>query len=487
MPSFPLPLGDYIAGQWTKPLTPDGEITLHSPADTNDLIATHLFALRHVDSAIDAAQRAFRPWRRTANDERDACLRRYQAALRQHAEDIAITITREVGKPLSEARGEVTAMISKIDLSLSEGRQWTPDTVLNDLPGEIRHRPLGVLTVIGPFNFPGHLPNGQIVPALAAGNTVVFKPSEKAPGTGAWIAQCIHEAGFPKGVFNLVQGQATVAQKLVQHDEIAGILFTGSLAVGKAILKANVERVDRLIALELGGKNASIVFDDADLDHAVEQVAFAAYATSGQRCTSTSRVIVSEKIADAFCSKLIKKTQQLIIGYPFDANVFMGPVISSTTRNSILDAQKHAHDSGCEVLVKGQVVDVPGHPGWYLSPSLLKIPSSNLHIPGYSDTELFGPDLAVYTAHDIDSAIELANRTPFGLVAAVFTRSTATFNYCADELEVGIVHFNRSTAGASSRLPFGGIKSSGNHRPAGIFAGRLCSYPQAILGNPGSR
>lgn len=474
-------LGDYLDGGFTSTLRASQTITVRSPADTIDIVATHAVSVAHVDVAVHSARRAFRAWRRTPASERDAALRRYQAALQRYLEPIATTITREVGKPISEARQEVSAMISKVDVMLTEGRTFTADRVLKDVPGEIRHRPLGPLLVIGPFNFPGHLPNGQLVPALASGNPVIFKPSEKAPTTGSWIAQCIHEAGFPKGVFNMVQGDGTTAQQLAQHSDIAGILFTGSLAVGQAIAIANAERIDRLIALELGGKNASIVLEDADLDLAVQQITFAAYATSGQRCTSTSRVIVARPILDEFCAKLTHATKQLTVGYPFDENVFMGPVISEATRQTLLAAQSAALSCGYVALVRGSVVDVPGRTGFYLSPSLLLAPHTRAMVPGYSDVELFGPNLAVYAVGDVDEGIEVANNTSFGLAAAVFTRSSDVFAYVADELDVGMVHFNRSTAGASGRLPFGGTKLSGNHRVAGIFANRLCTYPQAIL------
>lgn len=476
------PQGDFIAGRFITASNADSSIVVTSPADTNDHIATYSVAVQHVFAAVQAAQDAFKPWRRLSSSARDDYLRRYQAALRSHSEAIAQTITREVGKPIAEARGEMSAMVNKVDMVLGEGRSWTPDKVLADLPGHVRHRPLGVVAIIGPFNFPGHLPNGQIVPALAAGNTIVFKPSERAPGTGAWLAQCANEAGFPSGVFNLVQGHAASAQALVQHDALSGILFTGSLPVGKAIVAANVERVGRLIALELGGKNASIVLADANLELAVEQVAFAAFATSGQRCTSTSRVIVADSIVDLFCEKLVGAVQKLQVGYPFDPSVFMGPVISDAARAGILHAQTTAVAAGYEPLLPGRSLEVPGRPGWYLSPSILRAPADRRHVPGYSDAELFGPDLAVYAAADTEDALALANDTPFGLVAAVFTQSQATFEYCASELEVGAVHWNRSTAGASGLLPFGGIKQSGNHRPAGILAGQLCAYPQAILG-----
>ncbi|MCG8553812.1 MAG: aldehyde dehydrogenase family protein, partial [Proteobacteria bacterium] len=380
-----------------------------------------------------------------------------------------------------EAEGEVSAMIGKVGLCLGEAAELTATRVLSDLPGEIRYRPLGVIAVVGPFNFPGHLPNGQIVPALLLGNTVVHKPSEKTPSTGTWMARCFEEAGLPSGVFNLVQGPAPVAVALVQHPDLDAILFTGSAAVGKRIVQANIERPERLIALELGGKNASIVLDDCDIEAAARQIAFAGYVTAGQRCSATSRVIATQRVAERLRKRIGDIASRIHVGYPGDPDVFMGPMISKEARAALADVGRRAEAHGFEPAPAGGELSVEGRNGWYVRPSLHLAPNPNAIFPGYTDEELFGPDMVLYTVSDLDEAIELANATRYGLVASVYTGSRERFEQAANELDTGVLHWNRSTAGASGRLPFGGIKQSGNHRPAGLTTGLSCSYAQGVL------
>jgi succinylglutamic semialdehyde dehydrogenase len=471
---------DFVAGRFERPASPEGEFALRSPADQDDLIATVAYSSGQVDRAIDAARSAFSTWRKLGLPARAELLRKYQAALKVNLEAIAKAISREIGKPLWEARTEAQAMISKVDVTLGEGAAFTKDLRVDDLPGEIRHRPLGVVSVIGPFNFPGHLPNGQIVPALLQGNTVVFKPSDKGVMTSVVMAQCFAEAGFPPGVFSVVQGAVSVAQHLVTHPGIDAILFTGSVPVGQQIIAANAHRPGLLIALELGGKNASVVLDDADLERTVRELAFSGFATAGQRCTATSRVIVTRGIADALCARLAAAATHATVGHPLDEGVFMGPVISEHTRRSLLAAQQLAIKAGFEALAPSTVVEARTR-GFYVRPGVHRAPAGVHALAGYTDTELFAPDLAVVVVDSLEQAIAVANDSPFGLSAAVFTRSSTAFEHCADELRVGVIHWNRSSAGASGRLPFGGIKASGNHRPAGITMGQSCVYPLGVL------
>ncbi|MFI5307230.1 MAG: aldehyde dehydrogenase family protein [Polyangiales bacterium] len=486
--SLELPLldrpGDYIGGAFVRPAPADGALVIQSPADVHQHVSTHEHAVAHVDRAVETARAAFRAWRRQAPEARAERLRRYQARVRAHREDLALAIALEVGKPLWEARTEVDSMIGKVDLVLGEGARFTATQELRDVPGEIRHRPLGVLAVIGPFNFPGHLPNGQIVPALALGNCVVHKPSEKTPSAASLMARCFDEAGFPRGVFNLVQGPAEVGRRLTVHADIEGILFTGSVAVGRRIVADNAARPERLIALELGGKNAAIALDDCDLERTARAIAFAAFATAGQRCTSTSRLIATPGIAVPLTERIVEITRALRVGHPLDAEVFMGPMISSPSRAGLLAAQAHARDAGYDALIPGGVAEVPGHDGFYVMPAIHRASRPGLSVEGYTDHELFGPDLAIEVAEDLDAAVAAANGTRFGLAASVFTRSADAFERAAEDLRVGVVHWNRSSAGASGRLPFGGVKESGNHRAAGILVGGTCSHPQAVLLEP---
>jgi succinylglutamic semialdehyde dehydrogenase len=470
---------DFIQGRFTHAEKPEGELTVRSPADQSDLIGVYRWNRVQVDHALDAARAAFGPWRRLPLEARVGYLTKYQAALKAHEEDLARSIAREIGKPLWEARTEVGAMITKVQVSIGEGMAFVKDTRLDDLPGEIRHRPHGVVAVLGPFNFPGHLPNGQIVPALLTGNTVLFKPSDKGPETAVWMARCFHEAGLPPGVFNVVQGGVPVAEHLVSHPHVDAILFTGSVPVGQRIVAANAHRPGVLVALELGGKNASLVLDDCDLERTVRELAFSGFATAGQRCTATSRVLVTRGIADQLCERLAAAAQSVKVGHPFEDGVFMGPVISDATQRALFVAQEKARAHGFEALAPGGAVDV-GKKGFYVRPAVHRA-QGHAKVAGYTDTELFAPDLAVQVVDSLDEAMAAANDTPFGLSAAVFTRSQESFELCADTLRVGVLHWNRSSAGASGRLPFGGIRASGNHRPAGVLMGQSCTYPLAVL------
>jgi succinylglutamic semialdehyde dehydrogenase len=475
---------DFIDGRFCTAAHAEAELMVVSPSDDTDLVAPALqVAKSQIEEAVVAARRAFLKWRKVTPENRADLLRDYQSALKRNMESLTLSIAREIGKPLWEAKTEVQAMVTKIDVTLNESVSYVKNTHIEDLPGEIRHRPHGVIAILGPFNFPGHLPNGQLVPALLAGNTVVYKPSEKAPLTSRLMAQCFLEANFPPGVVNIVQGHAPIAEALSTHRDIDALLFTGSLAVGQKIIAANAHRPGLLVALELGGKNASLVFGDCDFERAAREIAFSGFGTAGQRCTATSRVIVTRDIAEKFAQRLAALAKNTRAGHFQDPTAFCGPVISEQSRNQLIHAQSLAIAAGFTALAPGGRVERPQR-GFYVQPAVHLAPEKFVPVPKYTDTELFGPDLAVLVAESIDEAIWIANETPFGLSAAVFTENKAVFEKCADELRVGVLHHNRSSAGASGRLPFGGIKSSGNHRPAGILMGTSCVYPMGILGAP---
>lgn len=473
--------GNFINGVFVSPEQADGEIVTLSPADQSDVVGRHKISVNAVDEAVKAAADAFPAWRALARSEREALLRRYQDVLRKYEDELATTISREVGKPLWDARGEAKALPAKVDLMLGRGAEPTRDYELESVSGRVNFRPYGVMAVVGPFNFPVHLPNGQIVPALLHGNTVVFKPSDKTPNAAVIMARCFEEAGFPKGVFNLVQGEVDGAKALVAHDQVDGILFTGSAAVGKAILRTNAENPGKMIALELGGKNASIVLDDADLEHTRRQIAFAAFASGGQRCTATSRVFATPGIIDALSEALADAARQIKVGHPLSDGVFMGPMVAKDARDAFLSALADAKAGGYEALVESEPLSPQGKEGWYVSPSVYRAKSSDVDIVGYTRDELFGPNVAIYPVKDLDEAIELTNSTRYGLAAGVFTADKSKFEYAAERLRIGVLNWNRSSAGASGSLPFGGVGDSGNNRPAGISAGQFCAWPQSTL------
>src|SRR5882672_2157824 len=318
---------DFIAGSWADPEAPDGAIEDRSPADLSLVLGRHPWAVAQVDAAVEAARTAQRSFAAVPQSDRAQLVRHIGAILKKHEEELARAIALDVGKPLWEARTEAQACSAKAAITADEGLKLVADFPAPGQAGaECRFRPLGVLAVLGPFNFPVHLPNGHVLPALACGNAVVLKPSDVAPHAAEVYARCLEQAGVPRGVFNLVQGGPAVGAALSAHREVDGVLFTGSWAVGQAIQKANLGQT-KLLALEMGGKNAAIVLGDADPDKAAYDVLFSAFVSAGQRCTAASRAIV---VGDArrFARRIAQLAQQLSIGHPLDGDVFMGPLAS---------------------------------------------------------------------------------------------------------------------------------------------------------------
>jgi succinylglutamic semialdehyde dehydrogenase len=428
-----------------------------------------------VGPAVEAARRAAPAWGAAPPEKRVAALRRFQAEARRRAEDLAFVISRETGKPLAESRAEAEAMAAKVDVTL---REALPAVSPREVPlpggakGRVTYRPLGVAAVIGPFNVPGHLPNGQIVPALLAGNAVVFKPSEQTPFTGQLVAQLWDEAGLPPGVFNLVQGGGAAGAALAAHRDVGAVFFTGSAAVGRKLSALCAEDTGKLLALELGGKNAALVAADAPMDLAVREIVHGAFSTTGQRCSSTSRVLVHRRAAKRFLDAFLPAVDAVRAGY-FDQGAFMGPLIGAAAVDRFLGAAGGARKAGFETLREGRAV-APGRRGHYVSPSVRLREGPPRAEAGYADTELFAPDVAVTVCRDEDEMVSLHNASRYGLAAAVFTASRKRFEGLRPRLEAGVVHWNRSTAMSPASLPFGGLKASGNHRPAGLDVLRHC-------------
>ncbi|MEE2906196.1 MAG: aldehyde dehydrogenase family protein [Planctomycetota bacterium] len=453
------------------------------PARPDVVIWSGTPCLSHVDDAVAAARKAFGGWSALSIEARADYLCRWRDVTAAHVDELAELIAREVGKPAAEARIEATALGGKVDLTLEQsvvGRidDWTAEAG-SGRTGRCRYRPHGVMAVIGPFNFPAHLPNGQFIPAMLAGNTVVFKPSELAPAVGQRLGELMQEAGLPPGVFNVVQGRADESRRLCTHEDVNGILFTGSWPVGRTILEQNLDSPGRLVALELGGNNPAIVHEDADLRLAVIECARAAFATTGQRCTCTRRILVHERIADAFLAALCTTASTLLVGAHDDPMPpFMGPLITEEARSRVLESQRAIVARGGRSLVPS--VELP-RDGWFLSAGVLEVTGFSLD----HDEEIFGPLVQVCTVSSLDEALDQAGRTRYGLAASIFSRDEAIFDHCFAELSTGCLNWNVGTAGASSRLPFGGVGRSGNHRPAAALAIDSCAYPVASLLQPG--
>ncbi|MBC7693374.1 MAG: aldehyde dehydrogenase family protein [Methylotenera sp.] len=478
--------GNYIDGKFQRPPEVNGELINKSPADFKDEIGRFPYSYSSVDASLGAAKRAFKPWKNRPLQERAELLRKYQAAVRRREEEFMEIISREVGKPLWESKTEVSALLAKVDVTINDSMKLVADLeipgIMENTHGSCTYRPLGVMAVIGPFNFPAHLPNGHIVPALLTGNTVVFKPSEKTPMVAQLMAECFHEAGFPAGVFNLIQGEKEVGRRLCIHESVDGILFTGSYEVGTRIKQDTLQQHWKLLALEMGGKNSAIVWDDANMDLALHETLIGGFMTAGQRCSSTSRIIVQSSKVEEFVQKFHTKAKAFSIGHPLD-NPFMGPLIDSGSTDRYLKFLGIASREGCEIIMRGKALDLSPQ-GNYVAPSICWVQDSSLAAAKksvYQQTELFAPNVAILSADTIEDAVELANVTQYGLVSSVFTQSRETYTYCKREIEAGLINWNKSTVGASSRLPFGGLKKSGNHFPTALTSVFYCTTPVASL------
>lgn len=478
--------GNYISGRFDKPQEKIGSIVLKSPADLTDQVGEFYYSFKSVDDAVDSARSAFGDWRRLPQTERSNFLVKYRDALKKRENDLAEMISREVGKPLWESKSEVTTMMNKVDVTIADGLPLVTTrnypSIMENTYGVWAQRPHGVFVVLGPFNFPGHLANGHIVPALLTGNTVIFKPSEKSPGVGQIMAECFHEAGLPAGVFNMVQGEREVGRRLAVSEGIDGILFTGSYEVGLKIKQDTIQQYWKVIALEMGGKNAAIVCEDANLDTAIYETLTGAFITAGQRCSSTSRILVHKSVFDNFVQKFHERAKAFKIGHPSD-NPFMGPLIDSAAIEKYLRFLGIASREGCDVIMRGKQLEF-GRKGYYVTPSICLVRNNalaSIKKSIYQQNEIFGPNVAIYSYETQTEAIELANATQYGLVASVFTSNREMYRKISEDLRVGLVNWNRSTVGASSKLPFGGLKRSGNHFPTAISATTYCTYPVASL------
>lgn len=468
---------DYLDGRFVP--IPGDALRSTNPAAPDQIIWQGTPRLDHVDAAVDAARRAFPAWAALELEQRVAYLRRWQQVTINNAEKIAGVITDEMGKVLHESLLEAKALAEKVDVTLGEhslGRVSDYEvSVGKTREGFCRFKPHGVMAVIAPFNFPAHLANGHFVPALLMGNTVILKPSDKVPAVGQFLAELIHECGLPPGVFNVVQGGAEIASNLVAHEDIDGIAFTGSWPVGRRVLEANLNRPGRIIALEMGGNNATVVLDDAHLRQGVLECVRAGFSTTGQRCTCTRRIILQRGIAERFIPAFCKAVSTLLIGPGrSDTPVFMGPLVVSRAVDEVLRFQRDLVHAGGRVLVESTRMDREGH---FVTPGVIEVDSFSLE----RDAEVFGPLVQLCIVDSLDEAIEQANMSRYGLAASIFTTSEPSWQKFFREAKAGCINLNTGTAGASSKLPFGGVGHSGNHRPAAAFSVDYCAYPVANM------
>ncbi|MHA3059075.1 succinylglutamate-semialdehyde dehydrogenase [Acinetobacter sp. ANC 4636] len=466
----------YIAGTWLQGRGAPLEKT--NPV-TNQLIwKSNSANSADVDAACQAARSAFKHWARQSLDVRVEVVQCFASLLEQNKNQLAEVISQETSKPYWETLTEVQAMIGKVAISLRAYEQRTGEssTTMADGVASLRHRPHGVLAVFGPYNFPGHLPNGHIVPALIAGNSIVFKPSELTPWTAEATVKLWQQAGLPSGVLNLVQGGRETGEALAQHPEIDGLLFTGSASTGYQLNRQMAGAPEKILALEMGGNNALIVEDFEDVNAAVNVAIQSAFISAGQRCTCARRILVKHGAqGDAFIQRLVEVAGKLQIGaWDTEPQPFMGGVISSAAAERMLHAQQALLDLGATSLLAMTRLQADSS---LLSAGILEVTG----VANVPDEEYFGPLTCIQRYDDFAQAVELANKTRFGLAVGLIATQRALFDELLIEARAGIVNWNKPLTGASSAAPFGGVGASGNHRPSAFYAADYCAWPMASL------
>ncbi|TAM52955.1 MAG: succinylglutamate-semialdehyde dehydrogenase [Paraburkholderia sp.] len=466
----------YIDGQWCE----GGGASFASRNPGTDTVVWEgkSASANDVERAVASARRAFESWSAQPFEARVEIVRRFAAVLSERKEQLAHAIGRETGKPLWEARTEVAAMAAKVEISITAYHERTGEKRLPMADGTavLRHRPHGVVAVFGPYNFPGHLPNGHIVPALIAGNTVVFKPSELAPGVARATVEAWREAGLPAGVLNLVQGEKDTGVALANHRQIDGLFFTGSSDTGTLLHKQFGGRPEIVLALEMGGNNPLVVAGVEDIDAAVHHTIQSAFLSAGQRCTCARRIFVPrDAFGDRFLARFAQVASRIAYGaYDADPQPFMGAVVSARAAARLVAAQTRLLAAGARPLLAMEQRD---ERLGYVSPAILDVTD----VAQLPDEEHFGPLAQIVRYTDFDEAIARANDTVYGLSAGLLADDEVLWTRFHRTIRAGIVNWNRPTNGASSAAPFGGTGRSGNHRPSAYYAADYCAYPMASV------
>jgi succinylglutamic semialdehyde dehydrogenase len=451
----------------------DNTLISYEPASGEELWRGHH---GDVDAAVSTARRAWASWAAQPLGNRLEILRGFANEVRRQTEPLAELIAREAGKPLWEARTEVDAVVNKVDISVQAYAERTGKKKFDSGVGSsaaVRHKPHGVMAVLGPYNFPAHLPNGHIVPALIAGNAVLFKPSEKTPAVGEALVACFHAAGVPQDVIQLVIGGPEEGKALVAHPGVDGVLFTGSAQAGIAINRKLAANPGKIVALEMGGNNPIVVIETPKMAETAALIVQSAFTSAGQRCTAARRLIVKNTVYDDLMEQLLPLTRKLMVGDPLgEPQPFMGPVIDNDTADRLSESFVALMTAGGRPLLhmRRTVPDLP-----FLTPGIIDVTD----IPERPDIELFGPVLQVIRVPDLDAGITEANNTRYGLSASLIGGSPDDYGRFWANIRAGIINWNAPTNGASSKAPFGGIGLSGNHRPAAYYAADYCAYPVA--------
>ena len=450
-----------------------------NPADDSVVWSGNAATEDDVEQAIKSARVAFPAWAALTLEQRERHVLAFCEKLQSQEHTMAELIAKETGKPLWESTVEAKTMQAKVNASIKANHERAGSRV-TDIPtggrAVLKHRPHGVLAIFGPYNFPGHLPNGHMIPALLAGNTLVFKPSDLTPGVGELMVELWEASGLPSGVVNLVQGQIETGKALAGHPGIDGLLFTGSSRTGHMLHNQFGGQPEKVLALEMGGNNPLIIDDTVSVNAAVYGIIQSAFITSGQRCTCARRLFVPEgHYGDTIISALQKATAQIKVGaWDQKDQPFMGPVVSAMAADGILEAQSALKALGGEVLLPVQ--QLPQGKAW-LTPGIIDVTAIN-DLP---DDEYFGPLLQIIRYSDFSDAVAQANDTRYGLSAGLFSVDQEKFTYFDQHIRAGIVNWNRQTTGAAGTAPFGGVGASGNHRPSAWYAADYCAYPVASV------
>jgi succinylglutamic semialdehyde dehydrogenase len=482
-------LGNYFNNSFhlppvTGPHAVENIIKRFCPAELSLLLWEAPIDYKDVEKVVESANSGFKTWKKLTQSERNNFLKKYQEEVTKRKDEISLAIAYETGKPLWEAKTETASVISKVNITIEDSLpRITNKYIENIMPGTNGHiyfKPIGPSLIIGPFNFPCHLANGQILSALIAGNSIIFKPSEKTCYSAQLLIECFHSAGFPSGVINLLQGDGEVA-RLLKEKSLKGVFFTGSKEVGKKILDITHHDLSKLVSLELGGKNTTIIHSDTNPDHALLELLKSCFLTTGQRCTSTSIVAIQRNIHEDFIARFHEMAKKIIIDHPVEyvQEPFMGPLIDLAAVDAYLLFMGMAKREGIHEIMRGKNIEKPKK-GYYVSPSIHLAEKWN-NDSLFLQSEIFGPNVTFIPYDTIDEAIKIANATEYGLAASIFTKDKDVYNLCVDEINSGLLNFNRSTIGASAKLPFGGVKNSGNYRPAALSTIDACVYQMASL------
>ncbi|WP_273021031.1 succinylglutamate-semialdehyde dehydrogenase [Rheinheimera sp.] len=466
----------FINGQWVHG---DGaQFNSLDPAKNVQIWQGNAATVQQVEQAVESARQAQYHWAGLSFEQRVEVVKKFAALLSDNKEAMALSIAQETGKALWEARTEVAAMVGKIDISVRAYQERTGNKE-NPMPqgrAFIRHKPHGVVAVFGPYNFPGHLPNGHIVPALLAGNAVLFKPSELTPKVAEDTVKLWQQAGIPAGVLSLLQGEVDTGKAIAGHDGIDGIFFTGSSRTGHYLHQQFAGRPDKILALEMGGNNPLLVQDVSNIDAAVHDIVQSAFISAGQRCTCARKLYlpVGEQ-GDAILARLLEVSRNIKVGvYDAQEQPFMGSMISVAAAKAMLAVQQQLVSLGGKVLLEMQQ---PNQETALVTPGIIECTA----IKDFPDDEHFGPLLKVFRFSDFDQAIDNANSTKFGLSAGLLSDSAELYQHFFRRIRAGIVNWNRPITGASSAAPFGGIGASGNHRASAYYAADYCAYPVASV------